>query len=96
MMAGMSVTELAKMATKLKMVEDRRGISSIEGAEWEALLQKRLKTLDEKERDEFKGTAAIVSNPQNFYNSGGGGLALVRASSKDESTSQQGISQSSE
>ena len=85
MMGGMDTTELAKLATKLKMVEDRRGITSKEGqADWEQVLATKLKTLDKEQQEAFKGTAAVVSAPQNFYGGGSGGVAM-RLFSKDES-----------
>ena len=84
-MGGMDTTELAKLETKLKMVEDRRGITSKEGqADWEQVLATKLKTLDKEQQEAFKGTAAVVSAPQNFYGGGSGGVAM-RLFSKDES-----------
>ena len=93
MMGGMDTTALAKLATKLKMVEDRRGISSKEGqADWEQILATKLKTLDKEQQEAFKGTAAVVSAPQNFYGGGGGGVAM-RLFSKDESAAVQATKQ---
>jgi len=86
MMAGMGVTELARMATKLQMVEARRGISSKGGgAEWETILEKRLEMLTKAEQEQFKGTAVSMNNPQNFYTAAGGGGLGLRIPAVDQS-----------